>query len=417
MSRDRMLVLAACYLAILSVGENSTAIMAALPAMTSGLGLDPATVEWIVNAYLLASAVFIVLGGDAADRFGARRSSAAGIALFALASLVIALAADGAMVVGARALQGVGAAFAVAGTLAAVSEAASDSDRGRMIGAWTGFLMLGFSIGPLVGGAVTHTVGWRVNFWLNLAVMLPAALALWLNAGGEGKPARSNDWLGLGLLALFMVALVHGLRAMASAVANPLAAIAPLGLAAIAFAALFRVETRRERPLVDFALFRSLNFALACALAFLLMSDIMAVLLYYNLFAQSPEGLGRTPIAAGLSLMPMSAALFGFARARAVARGENRPQAHDGGRGAPHRARLRHRLGVGDGRGLRGAAHRPLRRRGRHRAPLRVGPEDRPRGADADRDRQGLRRPQFVQLSRRHCRRDRRRDRIRPRGV
>jgi MFS family permease len=289
--------------------------MAALPAMTGGLGLGPATVEWVVNAYLLASAVFIVLGGDAADRFGARRSSAAGIALFALASLIIALAADGAMVVGARARQGVGAAFAVAGTLAAVSEAASDSDRGRMIGAWTGFLMLGFSIGPLVGGAVTHYAGWRVNFWLNLAVMLPAALALWFNAGAEGKPARSNDWVGLGLLALFMVPLVQGLRATASALANPVAAIAPLGLAAIAFAALLRVESRRERPLVDFALFRSRNFALASALAFLLMSDIMAVLLYYNLFAQSPEGLGRTPIAAGLSLMPMSAALFGFARA------------------------------------------------------------------------------------------------------
>ncbi len=315
MARDRMLVLAACYLAILSVGENSTAIMAALPAMTSGLGLGPATVEWIVNAYLLASAVFIVLGGDAADRFGARRSSAAGVALFALASLMIALAPDGAVVVGARALQGVGAAFAVAGTLAAVSEAASDADRGRMIGAWTGFLMLGFSIGPLVGGAVTHYAGWRVNFWLNLAVMLPAALTLWLNAGGEGKPARSSDWLGLGLIAVFMIALVQGLRAMASAVANPLAAIAPLGLAAIAFAALLRVETRRDRPLVDFGLFRNRNFALASALMFLLMSDIMALLLYYNLFAQSPEGLGRTPIEAGLSLMPMSAALFGFARA------------------------------------------------------------------------------------------------------
>ncbi len=225
MSRDRMLVLAGCYLAILSVGENSTAIMAALPAMTGGLGLGPATVEWIVNAYLLASAVFIVLGGDAADRFGARRSSTAGVALFALASLIIALAADGAMVVGARALQGVGAAFAVAGTLAAVSETASDADRGRMIGAWTGFLMLGFSIGPLVGGAVTHYAGWRVNFWLNLAVMLPAALALWLNAAGEGKPARSNDWLGLGLLALFMVAprprtARHGLRRRRSARRN-----------------------------------------------------------------------------------------------------------------------------------------------------------------------------------------------------
>src|SRR5208282_3505048 len=77
MAQDRMLVLAACYLTILSVGENSTAIMAALPAMTSGLGFGPATLEWIVNACLLASAVFIILGGEAADQFGARRSSAA----------------------------------------------------------------------------------------------------------------------------------------------------------------------------------------------------------------------------------------------------------------------------------------------------------------------------------------------------
>src|SRR5882724_12599227 len=104
MPRDSKLVLIACYLAMLAVGENSTAIMAALPAMTSSLRLGPATVEWAVNAYLLASAVFIIVGGEAADQFGARRSSAAGIALFALASLTIAVAVDGAMVVGARAL-------------------------------------------------------------------------------------------------------------------------------------------------------------------------------------------------------------------------------------------------------------------------------------------------------------------------
>jgi DHA2 family multidrug resistance protein-like MFS transporter len=314
MARNRRLVLAACCLAILAVGENSTAIMAALPAMTKSLGLGPATIEWAVNAYLLASAVFIVLGGEAADRFGARRSSAAGVALFALASMIIALAADGAMVVGARALQGVGAALAVAGSLAAVSGAASDSERGRATGAWTGFLMLGFSIGPLVGGAVTHYAGWRVNFWLNVALMLPAALALWLNSSGAGRQIGRIDWPGLGLLALFMVTLVQGLRAIASAVADPAGAIAPLAVAAIAFAALFRAETRRKHPLFDFGLFRNWNFALACALAFLFMSDVMALLLYFNLFAQSTDGLGKTAIGAGLSLMPLSAALFGFAR-------------------------------------------------------------------------------------------------------
>src|ERR1700675_2862601 len=108
-SRSPGLVLIASCLTMLSVGENSTAIMAALPAMTSELRLGPAAVEWVVNAYLLASAVFIILGGEAADQFGARRSSAAGIALFALASLIIAIAPNGLVVVGARALQGLGA--------------------------------------------------------------------------------------------------------------------------------------------------------------------------------------------------------------------------------------------------------------------------------------------------------------------
>src|SRR3954447_22097905 len=149
-------VLIACCLAMLSVGNNSTAIMAALPAMTGSLHLGAAEVEWVVNAYLLTAAVFIILGGDVADQFGARHSSTAGIGLFSLASLIIAVAPTGLLVVSARALQGLGAAFAVAGSLAAVTEAAPESKRAEAVGAWTGFLMLGFSIGPLVGGAITH---------------------------------------------------------------------------------------------------------------------------------------------------------------------------------------------------------------------------------------------------------------------
>src|SRR5262245_60995447 len=85
----------ACCLAILAVGENSTAIMAALPDMAASLGFSPATREWVVNAYLLAAAAFIILGGEMADRLGPRRSSAIGIAMFALASALIALASNG----------------------------------------------------------------------------------------------------------------------------------------------------------------------------------------------------------------------------------------------------------------------------------------------------------------------------------
>ncbi|WP_065750899.1 MFS transporter [Bradyrhizobium paxllaeri] len=308
-------VLAACCLAMLAVGDNSTAIMAALPDMKGSLQLGPAELEWVVNAYLLTAAIFIVVGGDAADQLGARRSSVAGIALFALASLIIALAPAGPVVVGARALQGLGAAFAVAGTLAAVSEAAPDSKRAEAIGAWTGFLMLGFSIGPLVGGAVTHYAGWRFIFWLNVAAMAPAALMLLRHPGAGGRRAISMDWVGLGILAVFMVTLISGLQALAHVRTNPLAAIVPLALAGIGFAALIRTETRRPQPLVDFSLFANRSFAIAAGLLFLVMFDIMTLLLYYNLFAQSADGLGMSAIAAGLSLLPLSVALFAFARA------------------------------------------------------------------------------------------------------
>jgi Major Facilitator Superfamily len=319
MPRESRLVLIACYLAIFAVGENSTAIMAALPAMSVNLGLGPATVEWTVNAYLLASAAFIILGGKTADGFGARRSSAAGIILFALASLTIALAPDGAVVIAARTLQGLGAAFAVAGTLAAVTKAAPESERAAAVSGWTGFLMLGFSIGPFLGGAITHYAGWRMVFWLNLLLMLPAGLVLVSHpgapdAGAPGRRTSRVDWLGLGLLAIFMVALISGMQALPRLAAAAWTAALPLLLAAGAFVLLHRAETRRRQPLLDFALFSNRRFALAALLSSLLMFDIMTLLLYYNLFAQAPQGLGLTALDAGTSLLPLSATLFIFAR-------------------------------------------------------------------------------------------------------
>jgi DHA2 family multidrug resistance protein-like MFS transporter len=315
--RDFKPVLIACCLAMLAVGDNSTAIMAGLPDMKASLRLAPAELEWVVNAYLLTAAIFIIVGGGAADQLGARRSSVIGIVLFALASLLIALAPTGYVVVGARAQQGLGAAFAVSGTLAAVTEAAPDEQRAEAIGTWSGFLMLGFSLGPLIGGAVTHYAGWRSIFWLNVAAMVPSALMLFRQEGASRRTG-SMDWVGLGLLAVFMVTLITGLQALAHARSNPFAAIVPLALAALAFPLLLRLETRRPQPLVDFALFANPRFAIAAGLLFLVMLDIMTLLLYYNLFAQSADGLGLSAVAAGLSLVPLSITLFAFARAAPV---------------------------------------------------------------------------------------------------
>src|SRR5262249_23057500 len=127
---------------MLAVGANSTAIMAALPSTRTELGLSSAGVEWAVNAHLILSAAVMVLGGQAADRFGARLASLAGLALFGVASCIIAAAGTQAELLAGRALQGLAAALVAPGTLAAVDTSAAPERKAAAIGAWTGFLML-----------------------------------------------------------------------------------------------------------------------------------------------------------------------------------------------------------------------------------------------------------------------------------
>ena len=416
MMKNTSLVLSACCLAMLSVGDNSTAVMAALPAMTRDLQLDSAAVEWVVNAYLLAAAVFILLGGEAADRFGARRSSTAGIALFALASLIIALAPSGIIVIGARALQGLGAAFAVAGTLAAATES-PESERAGAIAAWTGFLMLGFSIGPLVGGAVTHYAGWRFNFWLNVLAIVPAAIMLAMRPGPPGRKADTLDWLGVCLLAVFMVSLILGLRSLPTIRSLPQATIVPAAVAIIAFAVLIWAERRHPQPLLDFNLLAKANLIVACAMAFVLMFGIMTLLLYYNLYAQAPEGLGMSAIAAGVSLLPLVAGAVWLCPGSASAFHVRRLAKNAGGWMADIRSRLFGSVGF-IGAGAAGVTVCwPVRDWCRDCAALCVGPAHRARGVAGDPIRQGLWLGEHMQLSRRNGRRHLRWCRVRVRRL
>jgi MFS family permease len=301
-------------LAMLAVGANSTAIMAALPSMRTELVLSSAGVEWAINAYLVVSAAFIVLGGQAADRFGARLTSMVGLALFGIASCVIAAAATQAELLAGRALQGLAAAFAVPSTLAAVNAGAAPEHKAAAIGAWSGFLMLGFSIGPLLGGALTHVTGWRVIFWLNVVLML-AAIAGLVSAGSappraQGAQSSRLDWIGFVLLATLMVSLVFGLHALPHAASAPLPVVGPFVLAATAFVLLLTVESRTETPLVDLSFFAQRKFVMGVAIGSLAMFSIMSLLLYFNLYAQSRQGLGLTALEAGASLLPLSTALL-----------------------------------------------------------------------------------------------------------
>ena len=307
---------------MLAVGANGTAIMAALPTMQAQLFLSSAGVQWAVNAYLVASAACIVLGGQTADWFGARLASMAGLALFGVASCIIAIADTQTTLLAGRTLQGLAAALAVPCTLAAVDGGAAPERRAAAIGAWTGFLMLGFSIGPLLGGALTHLTGWRVIFWLNALLML-VAIAGMASAGSatmraHGTQGRRADWVGFILLATFMVALVFGLHEVPHAAAAPLPVVGAFTLAAAAFVLLLSVGARTEAPLVDLSFFTRRGFVMGVAIASLSMFSIMSLLLYFNLYAQSPKGLGLTALEAGALLLPLSAALLALAISASV---------------------------------------------------------------------------------------------------
>ena len=311
------LILWSSCLAMFAVGANSTAIMAALPSMTTELSLSSAGVEWAVNSYLVVSASFIVLGGQAADRFGARPVSLAGLALFAVGSCRIATSGTEAALLTGRALQGFAAAFAVPSTLAGVNTNAPSARQAAAVGAWTAFLMLGFSMGPLLGGALTHITGWRVIFWLDVPLMLTAiagvASATSPTAPAQARPSRRADWVGFVLLATLMGSLIFGLHALPDARAAPLRVVVPFALAASAFVLLLIVEPRLEAPLVDLSFFTRRGFVLGVTIGSLSMFSMMTLLLYFNLYAQSREGLGLTPLQAGALLLPLGAALLALA--------------------------------------------------------------------------------------------------------
>src|SRR5262249_18587312 len=184
-------------------------------------------------------------------------------------------------------------------------------------GAWPGFWMLGLSIGPLLGGALTHLASWRVVFWFNVALMLTAAAGL-ASAGSVtarvyGTESRRADWIRFVVLTTLMVSLVFGLHALPRARAAPLAVVGPFALAAGAFFLLLRGESPAKAPLVDLSFFTRRSFVMGPAIGSLSIFSIMTLLLVFNLYAPSRQGLDVTALEAGAALLPLSAALLALA--------------------------------------------------------------------------------------------------------
>jgi EmrB/QacA subfamily drug resistance transporter len=286
-----------------------TIVNVALPDIQRDLGSSFQDLQWVVDAYALTLAAFLLTAGSLADRLGRRRIFVAGLALFTVASLLCGLSSSPTALNLSRALQGVGGAAMFATSLALLAAAFTGRERGTALGIWGATTGASVAVGPLVGGVLVEHVSWQSIFYVNLPIGL-AAIAVTLRMVGESRdpdPAPI-DWAGLVTFSAGLFALIFALvRGNAEGWASG-QIVGLLVAAVVLLVAFVLVEQRQERPMLDLTLFRKPTFVGASIVAFCLSASIFAMFLYLTLFMQNI--LGYSPLEAGLRFLPITVVSF-----------------------------------------------------------------------------------------------------------
>jgi EmrB/QacA subfamily drug resistance transporter len=310
-SKRRWWVLATMTGALSMIMIDQTVVSVALPTMQRDLGLSTAGLQWVVNAYLLVLAVLVALGGRVADLLGAERTFRAGSALFVAASALCGLAGSEAWIIGARGLQGVGAAMLVPSTGALIVNTFSPQERGKAMGIYSGVSMVFLALGPLVGGLLTQGVSWRAVFYVNLpiGVLIVALAHVTLPRRPRPKiPAAAIDWAGIPLLIAALGSLVLGLMQGQDWGWTSPTILALLAAAAVLVPVFLWWETRARNPLVLLSLYRKQNFGPDSVI----LAGVQFALVGASVFGAvwSQQVLGFSAIRAGVALLPLTIPLL-----------------------------------------------------------------------------------------------------------
>ena len=294
--------------AFFMVALDALVVITALPAIHAQLGGSVATLEWTVNAYGLAFAAGIVTASALGDRLGRRRVYVAGLILFSAASAACALAPTAATLIGARAVQGVGAAIVTPLSLTILTSSFPAAKRGAVVGIWGGIAGLAVAGGPLVGGAVVQGLSWHWIFWVNVPIGFAAAIAAARLLPESYGPARRLDLPALPLIAFAALALTWGLvRAGGSGWSDGFTVALLAGGTALLAGFVLR-ERAAADPMVPLRLFRNRTFTAANAAAFLQSGAIFSAAFLTTEYFQL--GLGYGPFATGLRLLPWTGTLM-----------------------------------------------------------------------------------------------------------
>ncbi|HEY3956054.1 MAG TPA: MFS transporter [Streptosporangiaceae bacterium] len=305
----RLLVLGICCLSLFIVGLDSTIVNVALPSIGRDLHSSVSGLQWTIDAYTLVLASLLMFSGSTADRIGRRKTFQAGLAVFTLGSLLCSLAPGLGWLVAFRMLQAVGGSMLNPVAMSIITNTFTDAaERARAIGVWGGVFGLSMALGPVAGGALVDSVGWRGIFWVNIPVGI-AAIALTTLFVPESRSDRHRrpDPLGQLLIIVLLASLTYAIiEGPGSGWASP-EIVSLFAVAAAALALFLPYERRRGDPLIDPRFFRSAPFSGATAAAVSAFAALGGFLFLNTLYLQDVRGF--SPLVSGLYLLPMAATL------------------------------------------------------------------------------------------------------------
>src|SRR5262245_21979632 len=285
---------------------DNTVVFVALTSIQSDLHISQSELEWVVNGYALTFAVLMLTGGKLADMFGRRRIFIVGLTIFTASSLACGLATGAGFLIGARVVQGVGAALMNPATLGIITATFPPRQRGTAIGIWAGVSAMALAIGPLVGGILTEQIDWSWIFFINLPVgVLGILMARWaIDESRDTSHEQRLDLPGLVSSGIGLFSLTYALIEANNYGWTSTRILVLFGVAALALATFVLLELRQRLPMLDLSLFRDRTFS-GANLAMLLVALAMFGIFFFNsLFIQNI--LGYSPTQTGAAFLPMT---------------------------------------------------------------------------------------------------------------
>ncbi len=305
--RRRLLILAICCMSLLIVGLDNTIVNVALPSIGRELHAPVSGLQWTVDAYTLVLASLLMLAGSMADRLGRRRVFQGGLALFSLGSLLCSVAPSLGWLIAFRMLQAVGGSMLNPVAMSIIRNVFTDPrERAQAIGFWGAAVGVSLALGPVLGGALVGSAGWRSVFWINIPVGLAALVltALFVPESRAPRPRRL-DPVGQVLVIVLLASLTYAIIEAPSAGWLSAQSLGLFALAAAALVALIVYERRRREPLLELRFFRSVPFSSASAIAVCAFAALGGFLFLNTLYLQEVRGLSA--FEAGLYTLPIAA--------------------------------------------------------------------------------------------------------------